>query len=88
MNGVVISNISSTGESLPYLVNNTYTEAGLDYATLQDDYGRTFAGNPLEAQNELFTQCYNDTLVRPCTGMRMNMDDTGGPERAVHPVLQ
>ena len=63
MTGVVTGNLTSSGTAIPYNISGGYTEPGLNYATLQDDYGRTYAGNPLKAQNELFTQCWNNTLV-------------------------
>ena len=38
----------------------SYTAEPCDAA----DYGRTYAGNPLNSSNELFTSCWNNTLVR------------------------
>ena len=61
--GVVTANFSSSGARIPYNISNGYIEPGLNYATLEDDYQRTYAGNPLMSQNMLFTQCYNNTLV-------------------------
>ena len=61
--GTVVGNLTSSGAPIPFDTRNGFSEPGLNYATLQDDYGRTYAGNPLKADNLLFTQCWNDTLV-------------------------
>ena len=55
------SNYSSSGAPIPFRTSDTYTEPGLNYSTLQDSYGRTCEGSTSDP--ELFTQCYNSTLV-------------------------
>ena len=62
--GTVVGNLSSDGTPIPFSLRNGFSEPNLDEAAVQDSYGRTFNGNPLKAQDELFTQCWNDTLVR------------------------
>eukprot|EP00879_Flechtneria_rotunda_P010503 GHRR01010979.1.p1 GENE.GHRR01010979.1~~GHRR01010979.1.p1 ORF type:complete len:225 (+),score=48.71 GHRR01010979.1:210-884(+) len=64
----------------PVSLNATADQGGLLYLpsisrTLTDTYGRTFPGNPAEAQGELYVQCYDPNrqiIVRiidtcPCT---------------------
>ena len=65
--GVVVGNFSSNGAAIPFNTSRGFTEPGLDLSTVQDDYGRTYAGNPLKGEEQLFTQCWNDTLVRFCS---------------------
>ena len=56
--GVVVGNYSSTGASIPYNTSLGF-QAAVDLFTVKDDYNRTWPGNDLKPQDELFTQCWN-----------------------------
>lgn len=63
--GVVIGNYSAANNDavIPYNTATGFTEPGLNYTTLVDDYGRTWNGNPLMSEDQLFTQCWNVSQV-------------------------
>ena len=59
----MVGNLTVSGVPVPFDTLRGFSEPNLDLSTVQDDYGRTYAGNPLKQENQLFTQCWNDTLV-------------------------
>lgn len=63
LTGAVVGNYSSDGSPILFDTSKALTQPGLNVATVRDSYGRTYGGNPLESEELLFTQCYNNTLV-------------------------
>ncbi|KAK9787725.1 hypothetical protein WJX73_002165 [Symbiochloris irregularis] len=60
--GTVVGNYTNSGSAIPFNTSNGFTEPNLDEATVKDDYGRVYPGNDLKSEDELFVQCWNDTL--------------------------
>lgn len=69
--GAVVGNLTANGQPILFDTRNGFSEPGLNLATVEDDYGRTYAGNPLRSQNRLFTQCFNNTLVSFLNNIRL-----------------
>ena len=64
LTGVVNGNFTGPNNTpVPYNTSTGFIQPGLNYDTVLDDYNRTWNGNPLMAQDELFTQCWNGTQV-------------------------
>lgn len=64
MNNVIPGNYSSDGMPIPFTIAEmkpVYTLDTYSSKPAVDDYNRPFPGNVLDARNQLFTQCWNNT---------------------------
>lgn len=66
MNAIVPGNYSSNNTPVPYAIAENQLKPVYDLETYGsgppvDGYNRTFPGNVLNATNQLFTQCWNQT---------------------------
>lgn len=82
--GVVVGNYTAGSTdakttSIPYNTSTGFIQPGLNYSTVLDDYNRTWNGNPLMAQNQLLTQCWNGTqrlgLTSPTGSIYIHVTD-------------
>ena len=67
--GVVTGNYSSSGASIPYNTSVGF-QAAVNLDTVKDDYNRSWSGNSLKPQDELFTRCWNFSQVGAAVGRR------------------
>ena len=66
MNSIVPGNYSSDSIPVPYQIGKDQLIPVYDFPTISntpplDDYGRIFPGNVLNATQQMFTQCWNQT---------------------------
>lgn len=67
--GVVIGNYSSSAAAIPFNTSVGFHPA-VDLNTVRDDYNRSWPGNSLTDQDELFTRCWNVSQVSlSCTSL-------------------